>query len=245
MDDTTWTKTKHTVRPQITYEYRPEVSQSKLPSFDSTDRVNSRNRITYSLTNSFSARLDYAPGEVEYRDFARLKVSQFYDISQPEGGAADTSTSRDQPFSNVFTQLDFTPRRYVRATYRNEYSPYDGDIKRHRLLAHLWDQRGDRLNVNYQRGLDEDGRTIVEEIDTELKLRLWGGVSINVLNNYDLDRNETIESEYNITVQRQCWGISISYVDDPGADERRVALGISLYGVGELETQTYSSSDQD
>ncbi|MEE9120685.1 MAG: LPS assembly protein LptD [Syntrophobacteria bacterium] len=243
MDGDTWTKTKHIVRPQIGYEYRPEVSQNKLPSFDSTDRVNSRNRITYGLVNFFSARLDQAPGEVEYHDFARLEISQFYDISQPDGGVEDISTSRDQPFSNVFTQLDFTPKRYLNFTYKNQYSPYDGDFKSHELLARLWDQRGDELTVDYRRQLDEDGKTIVEEIGTQLKLNLWEGVSVNVRSDYDLKRTRNIKSEYNIMLQRQCWGISVSYVDDPSADDRRVALGISLYGVGELQTQTYSSSD--
>jgi LPS-assembly protein len=241
MGGDTWTKTRHTVRPQIGYEYRPEVSQNKLPSFDSTDRVNSRNRITYSLINFFSARLDQAPGEVEYHDLARLEISQFYDISQPEGGVEDTSTSRDRPFSNVFTQLDFTPKRYVNFTYKNRFSPYDTDFKSHELLARLWDQRGDELIVDYRRQLDDDDNTIVDEIGAKLQLKLWEGVSINVRSDYDLNRKENIKSEYNITIQRQCWGISASYVDDP--DDRRVALGISLYGVGELQAQTFSSGD--
>jgi len=243
LDGDTWTKTRHTVRPQIGYEYRPEVSQKKLPSFDSTDRVNSRNRITYSLINFFSARLDQAPGEVEYHDFARLEFSQFYDISQPDGGVADTSTSRDRPFSNVFTQLDFTPKRYLNFTYKNQFSPYDTDFKSHELLAHLWDNRGDKLTLDYRRQLDNDDNTIVDEIGAQLYLNLWEGVSINVRSDYDLKRTRNIKSEYNIMLQRQCWGISVSYVDDPSADDRRVALGISLYGVGELQTQTYSSSD--
>jgi LPS-assembly protein len=243
MGGDTWTKTRHSVRPQIAYEYRPEVSQNKLPSFDSTDRVNSRNRITYGLVNFFNARFDHALGEVEYHDFARLEFSQFYDISQPDGGVVDTSTSRDRPFSNVFTQLDFTPKRYLRFTYRNQFSPYDTDFKSHDLLANLWNQRGDKLTVDYRRQLDDDDNTIVDEIGAQLKLNLWEGVSFNMRSDYDLKRTRNIKSEYNIMLQRQCWGISVSYVDDPGADERRVALGISLYGVGELEVQTFSSGE--
>ena len=86
MGGKTWTKTKHTMRPQILYEYRPKVSQSGLPNFDSLDRINSRNRLTYSLTNFFTSRLDQEPGKVEYQDFVRLEFRQFYDFSQPEGG---------------------------------------------------------------------------------------------------------------------------------------------------------------
>jgi hypothetical protein len=99
------------------------------------------------------------------------------------------------------------------------------------------------LTVDYRRQLDDGDNTIVDEIGAQLKLNLWEGITINVRSDYDLKLKENIKSEYNIIIQRQCWGISVSYVDDPGADDRRVTLGISLYGVGELQTQTYSSSD--
>jgi hypothetical protein len=108
-------------------------------------------------------------------------------------------------------------------------------------LAHLWDNRGDKLIIDYQRQLDQDSKTILDEISTELKLNVWEGITINVRSDYDLKQTRNIKSEYNLTIQRQCWGISASYVDDP--NDRRVALGISLYGVGELQANTYSSGD--
>ena len=232
-----WTKTKHTVRPNILYEYRPEVSQSKLPFFDATDRINSRNRLTYSLTNFFSARLDKGPDQVEYLDVARLELSQHYDISQPDGGADDLSTTRKRPFSNVFTQLDLTPRRYITLTYKNELSLYDEEFKSHSLLAGLWDERGDSLNIDYQRQLDRGGKTLLDEIDARLGLKLWEGVSLNLRADYRLDTNEKIKNEYNLIIERQCWGISFSYVDE--LDDKRFAVGIKLYGVGELQAQTF------
>jgi LPS-assembly protein len=237
MDGETWTKSKHTVRPNILYEYRPEVSQSKLPYFDATDRINSRNRLTYSLTNFFAARLDRGPDQVQYLDVARLEISQHYDISQPDGGAEDPSTTRKRPFSNVFMQLDLTPRRYITLTYKNELSLYDEEFKRHNLLATLWDNRGDRLSIDYQRQLDREGKTLLNEIDAQLGLRLWEGVSLNLRFDYRLDTNEKIKNEYNLIIERQCWGISFSYVDQP--DDQRFAVGIKLYGLGELQAQTF------
>jgi LPS-assembly protein len=237
MGGETWTKSKHTVRPNILYEYRPEVNQSKLPSFDATDRINSRNRLTYSLTNFFSARLDKGPDQVQYLDVARLLLRQHYDISQPKEGRDDPSTTRKRPFSNLFMQLDLTPRQYVRLTYKNELSLYDEEFKRHNLLARLWDKRGDSLDIDYERQLDRDGKTLLDEIDAKLGLQLWEGVSFNIRYDYRLDTNEKIQNEYNLIIRRQCWGISFSYVDKP--DDQRFAVGIKLYGVGELEAQTF------
>jgi LPS-assembly protein len=237
----TWTKTKHTVRPRILYEYRPEVSQRKLPNFDATDRINSRNRITYSLTNFFTGRLEKSPEKVEYLDFARLELTQHFDISQPQGGANDPSTTRKRPFSNVFMQLDLTPRRYLNLTYKGELSVYDEEFKRHNLLATLRDNRGDSLSVDYQRQVDRRGNTIVDEIDTQLGLKIWDGVLANFRFNYSFGENQKIKNEYNLIIQRQCWGISASFVDDP--DDQRIAVGINLYGVGELGAQTFSLGD--
>jgi LPS-assembly protein len=233
----TWTKTKHTMRSNILYEYRPEVSQNKLPFFDQTDRINSRNRLTYSLTNFFSARLDQGPDQVEYLDVARLEFRQHYDISQPQGGAEDLTTTRKRPFSNVFMQLDLTPKRYISLTYKNELSLYDKEFTSHNLLANLWDERGDKLNVSYQRQLDRDEKTVLDEIDAKLGLKLWDGVSVNLRTDYRLDTNKKIKNEYNLIIERQCWGISFSYVDQP--DDQRFAVGIKLYGVGKLGTQTF------
>jgi LPS-assembly protein len=237
MGGETWTKSKHTLRPNILYEYRPEVSQTNLPSFDATDRINSRNRLTYSLTNFFSARLDKGPDQVQYFDVARLLLRQHYDISQPDGGADDPSTTRKRPFSNLFMQLDLNPRRYITLTYKNELSLYDQEFKRHNLLTTLRDNRGDTLNIDYQRQLDRDGKTLLDEIDAKLGLKLWEGISLNLRYNYRLDTNEKIQNEYNLIIERQCWGISFSYVDQP--DDQRFAVGIKLYGVGELEAQTF------
>ena len=233
----TWTKTKHTVRPSILYEYRPEVSQNKLPFFDETDRINSRNRLNYSLTNFFSARLDKGPDQVEYLDVARLLISQYYDISQPQGGADDFTTTRKRPFSNVFMQLDLTPKRYITLTYKNALSLYDMKFTNHNLLAHLWDERGDRLNVSYQRQLDRDEKTVLDEIEARLGLKLWEGVSLNLLTDYRLDTKKKIKNEFNLIIERQCWGVSFSYIDKP--DDHQFVVGIKLYGVGELRAPAF------
>jgi len=238
MGGTTWTKTKHKMRPQIVYEYRPEVSQSKLPNFDSLDRINSRNRLTYSLTNFFTSRLDPEPGKVEYQDFVRLEFSQFYDFSQPEGGVDDPSTSKDRPFSDLFVQLDVTPREYVNLTYKSAYSLYDNEFQNHSLVSSFRDPRGDRMEVDYSRARDQGGKTIVDEIDAKVLLNLWGGVSFKFRENYSFDNNKSITTEFILTVQRQCWGISAGYIDEP--NNKRVVVGFNLYGLGDLRVGSFS-----
>jgi LPS-assembly protein len=234
------TKTRHTLRPEIVYEYIPKVDQDQLPSFDSTDRISNRNRLIYSLTNFFVARLEENQDDVTYQDFARLKFSQFYDLEEPELDVR-SGTSQDRPFSNVFTQLDVTPKRYLKLTYKNEWSVYDGDFKLQSILANLWDKRGDKISVDYNLQRDEDGRIVLSEIDGRLSVTFWGGVSMQLRSNYSFEENQNFETEYLVLLNRQCWGIGFSYLDKP--DDRRFMIGFTLYGVGELQPQTLLSFD--
>ena len=229
-----WTKTKHILRPEIIYDYGPKVSQDELPFFDTSDRVSNRNRITYSLTNFFVARLDEDRGKVGYQDFARVKFSQSYDLEEPEI-EVETGVGSDRPFSNIFTQLDVTPANYLKLTYKNEWSPYDGDFKRNDLLVGVEDQRGDSIRVDYRDQRGEEGTTLLNEIDGRISVNLWGGVSLSYRNNYSFEQNQNIETNYMAEIKRQCWSISISYVDRP--NDKRVMVGFTLLGVGGLAPQ--------
>ncbi len=55
---------QHQIRPEVIYEYVPDQDQSALPLFDDTDRIQKRNTVTYSLTNTLISRsLAPAPAE--------------------------------------------------------------------------------------------------------------------------------------------------------------------------------------
>ena len=94
------------------------------------------------------------------------------------------------------------------------------------------------MEVDYSRALEQGGNTIVDEIDARVLLSLWDGVSVKFRSNYSFSENENIKSEAHLTIQRQCWGISAGYIDEP--DNRRVVVGINLYGVGDLKAGQFS-----
>ncbi len=129
-------------------------------------------------------------------------------------------------------QLDLTPGRFLNLTYKNEWSPYDEEFKRHDVLARLRDQRGDGIRIDYRRELDRDGRIVVHEIDGQISLNLWGGASVHYRNNYSFDESRNLKREYRFELKRQCWGISIGYVDEP--DDQRFMVGFTLLGLNGL-----------
>jgi LPS-assembly protein len=228
------TAIKHTVKPEIDYEYIPTQDQETLPSFDGTDRIAGVNLITYSVTNFFVARLPHEPGKFSYLDLARVKLSQSYDLNEAKREVSADSLPR-RPFSNVSLEVDLTPQNYLDLTYRGEWSPYDGSFKRNDVQARLWTPRGDSLGIDYRQQLGEPGQTPLNEIDGTLSAQLWGGFSFHFREDYSFTLGQNLESDYLIELKRQCWGLSFSYVDKP--DDRRFMIGFTLYGVGEVQPQ--------
>jgi LPS-assembly protein len=49
-------KVKHAVRPHIVYSYIPHKDQNKYPDFDSIDNISKQSLLTYSLTNTLTAK---------------------------------------------------------------------------------------------------------------------------------------------------------------------------------------------
>jgi LPS-assembly protein len=47
---------KHRIRPQITHEFIPDSKQGDLPRFDTIDRIDETNKITYALINTLTSK---------------------------------------------------------------------------------------------------------------------------------------------------------------------------------------------
>ena len=47
---------RHSIEPEIDYEYIPDVDQKNLPQFDAVDNIAKKSAVAYALTNRFSAR---------------------------------------------------------------------------------------------------------------------------------------------------------------------------------------------
>ena len=80
---------QHSIEPTVTYTYVPDEEQGSLPLFDLRDRVASRNDVTYALVNRLTARSQAADGSSSYRDLFYLRLSQSYNIDEPQAYIED------------------------------------------------------------------------------------------------------------------------------------------------------------
>ncbi|MBN2569853.1 MAG: LPS-assembly protein LptD [Deltaproteobacteria bacterium] len=217
-------KIRHGVRPEITYSYIPYVYQDD--SADFVGFVNEANIATYTLTNTFTSRLKDDEGNISYREFFNLKLSQSYNIKEARRNLAGSTTKR-RPFGNVIIDGTVDPFRYLTFDADAEYNVNSGEwmMTNYALTANDW--RGDAMTAEYRYT-----KRSVEEINIALKAKLTEALSATyVFRRNELD-NKYLETVYGFNYQSQCWGVEATYSDT--SDDRRYMLVFSLYGIGKV-----------
>ena len=228
-----WRALRHTVRPEVIYDYVPSVNQNHLPNFDSSDRIPDENLVTYGFTNFFAAKIEPEAGKPTYPQVAWVRLSQSYSLDKNQGSVFGEIVKQEHSFSDIGLEVNLTPGQYLSLTYQSLWSPYDTTFKRHTLFTTLSDPRGDSLTVNYTRKEDLEGNTFVNEIDGGLTVNLTQGLTFMARRGYSYSLNQNIETEYRLTLMRQCWGVMVSYIEKP--NDQTISVSFTLTGIGQMK----------
>lgn len=238
---------RHSARPRVIYEYIPDQDQSDLPFFTDLDRIDEKNLVTYSLTNTLTARTTKAirstskagdslvsanetgltnqvrggppkPTSFGYHRFCRFYLEQSYDIT----AARD---DQPEPFSDIYGELEFNLGRYVAVDSNASYNPYDSNISSHNIGAAIADHRGDRLWMehSYQKDAFESIRgTLSVKLTDRLTAR--GVYERNLLDETDIIKGA------GFLYTAQCWSVDFFYaVED---EDKKFSFLINLMGIG-------------
>ena len=257
-----WEAFRHTVLPRITYEYIPNKDQDKHPAFigqdqdgnlapldDSVNRIDAANKITYSITNSFTSKTlsptdEDTEGDVDtedvnaslYKDFLRIKLEQSYDIREARGSDRK-DPERKRPFSPVRAELEYFPTKYLSLRADAEYDVYDHRLVSRNVSARLNTMRGDEFRLEYR--YDESGFRFnqkdasdenVESLYGSLRLKLPFRLTAYATNEYDFERNERIETTLGLIYEAQCWSLDILFRDEE--DDEEISFKFNLSGLG-------------
>lgn len=222
-------KLKHAVTPQVVYEFIPEEDQEDLPEFDDNDRIEAKNLVTYSLTNTFTGRRpnQTRSGQTSYsyQTYLRLKLAQSFDIDKQ-------NNDDPEPFSDVAIELDVTPGRYVRLDTDAGWSVYDDQLTTFTTTLKLWDNRGDKLDIDYsyQRESDPGDNDGLESIGVSGELKLTNRLGLQGAYERNLNNQQAIESSFGISYQSQCWRVDFNYtVED---SDHSYSIMLNLLGLG-------------
>lgn len=232
---------KHTVTPEVIYQYIPEQEQSELPDFDALDRIQRKNLVTYGVNNTFTAR---APRQAAkqvaaytYTPFLRFKLSQSFDINKYKEEHAE-------PYTDIKAELDLTPGRHIAIDTDANWSAYDHRIEGFNSAVKLWSPRGDKLSIDYRytRQSDPEDDASVQGVDTiglvgegliDHRWRARGGIEHNRLDDLVIDYN------LGLSYQGQCWGVDFDYRVEYNDERDNYSFSVifNLLGLGGISAK--------
>lgn len=225
-------KVRHSIEPEIRYRYVPPENQDRLPQFDALDDIGPENKVTFSLTNRFTARLEPEEGETFYHEFFYLRLSQDYDIRESR---RDRLNSQDKlrPFSDIRAELIVRPTRW---SYLDLDARYDvnseGDGFKDRFLVFnvrggARDGAGNGLSLDYRYRQEE-----LEYLAGNLDLALFKPVYVNYQHRYDFEDRTTLEKVLNLEYRAQCWSVFLTARDR--LEDTEYLITFALSGIGKV-----------
>ncbi len=247
-------KLKHTMIPEIAYEYVPYEDQKRYPVFDDDlDVIEEENKVTYSLTNTFTLRQkkkgkngDSKKPNYRYNRLCRFKIWQSYDIGEArDDDGADQDSHVDwenreerRPFSPIEAELDINLFSWWRLDADAAWDVYENQFVTYNAASVFKNNRGDRLRLEYR--YDRD---VVESIYLESKVVLNDAFNAYAIHECTLEGEDTdseeedddnidIETGFGIEYKSGCWSIQVGYLQE--ADEHSYTFMVNLYGLGEV-----------
>jgi len=243
-------KIRHLIRPQLIYEYVPDVDQEDYPFFDALDRLERKNRFTLALIQTFVSRTPAplpkdadtaenksASSTYRYHRFCRIQLQQSYDLNEFRGEdellgynfSDRTNPEIGERLSPLYADIELAPSRFFSIAADAEWSHNRNDFRSRNIALNLRDGRGDRASIEHRYTRD-----FTESLLTSLTLQ-WTRRISTVL---DLERNmrdgETVKTGLGLRYSAQCWSVNFRYLNEQ--DDHSYGFMVYLNGLGGIGT---------
>ncbi len=218
-------KLRHSVEPEIVYNYIPEKDQDDLPYFDQYDDIDDENQIEYALVQRFTLRFDNVDGESSYREFLYLRLSQAYDL---------TDEASEQRFQDLRIEALLLPTTWLSLRTDTTLDVDSGDWTKVTVEGKIKDQRDNSLGVDYR----YDSVNAIDYGSVNLSVAFLKPVYLNYQQRYEFSTNEQLEQVIGIEYRHQCWSVQLTFHElqdeDQDEDDRSVMLTFTMRGIGSV-----------
>ncbi len=194
-----------------------------MPYFDSVDRIEKENNITWYLTQRFTTRKTDQNNINTYHELAWIRFYQTYDINKQRD-------DNNRPFSDISFEGELTISKYLVLDSQLDYNPYDHHFTSNESGVTLSDLRGDSIHAEYRYK-----RGISESVLGVIKIMITDYLSTYYSHEQDLSNNISIESKIGLELKRACWSLITSISDTK--DDKAITILIKLHGIGGFGTQ--------
>ncbi|WP_373500960.1 LPS-assembly protein LptD [Desulfococcus sp.] len=241
-------KIKHNLRPEIVYEFVPDRNQDEYPFFDPADRVFRKNRVTFSLVNSWVSKskrvkpeADPASGGVDihpvvdytFRQFCRFEVSQSYDADTYDADdliyeydlVDRTTPEPGEHLSPFYARLDVEPADFYTVSADMEWSHLEDAFLSGNIGLTLRDKRGDLLYTEYRSTRDSS-----ESLYAGLQARLTSWLSTYAEYEQNIRDSENIKTGVGFIYTHPCWSMNMRFLQD--REDQSFGVMVDLAGLG-------------
>ncbi|MBU0994546.1 MAG: LPS assembly protein LptD [Proteobacteria bacterium] len=233
-------KIRHTVKPEIIWEYIPDNHFEKYPLFEK--QVEKMNIITVSFIHLFTSKsyvktqseeeMSGSEPEFAYRQFLRFMIEQSYNLN--DNTPQDWIDKSDE-FSPLYLELKWMPYDIVSFSGDTRWSYTKNKLISKNIGSTFSTRRGDFFTLEYRQ--KEDDVTPLnsgESIAASISLILTEKLSVYSEYERNIAEGNYIKRRLGFVFSKQCWEIDISYIDED--EDQKLGVMVNLKGLGELET---------
>jgi LPS-assembly protein len=254
-------KIKHTIEPAVEYLYIPSVSQNDLPLWDSTDRVNHRNLVSYGFTTRLIGRFaepvvseDESDEDGEdvrdhtatpavagqIRELARLSVTQSYRMSgEVERLNPDESTKH---LSDIGLLGRVNPSRFLSVRFRGDVDVGNKEFTSTRVGFFVVDPRRHdegvtrRVDTQTSAGVSYQflQQNLLQQVSGNAVWRITDWAGFIYASRYDIVNSRFLGSTYGLRFLSlcDCWSLDLALVDRRNPQEVEMRVQFTLAGLG-------------
>ncbi len=219
---------KHIVEPGVSYTYVPEKDQSKLPSYDSIDRIEKAKNIRFKLNSYIITKRSSGENDVYHR-LMELNIFRDYNLIEAER-VPTSSTDKRKPWGLMTGQLRITGEKGLKLNSEVRYDTYAGETSY--FSADVEEKIYDigSFKFSYRRTVTPK----VSYLDSTVKISPFGFLKLAYTSRYSREEDLFLESKYGILIKHQCWDITLSYSERKIPRENKIFITLNLRGLGEI-----------
>jgi len=215
----------HYMWPELKYRYKENMGNSKYrPWFEPIDSESDVNELNFSLKNFLDAKLVDNKGNIHYRQWAHLTLTQGYDFK----GYGDNG---DRHFTPLYMNLVATPFQNMDFRGYFKWDHYDTEIISALFSANLSMPRTGGRNDTYK--LDyiyqKDNR---ESLEGYFDINLAYGFSFGSQFALEMRSDTTVSNSYWLRYDSQCWAVVFKV--ERQDEQNSFGIGFHLLGLGDI-----------
>lgn len=228
LDPEKGSKFKHTIEPELTYNYIPDVDQSELPFYDSVDNIAERDMIRVGLNNYITTKRVENDNAI-YNRLIDLSIYSDYDNLEFSRELTSADDKR-RPWGDTVGQLKIKGEKGYSVNAEMRYHTY---LRRPNSYSGDFTYRGsqhNRFNISYRYNHIPESTYL----DSGFRYGLLNNLSLAYRGRYSVEDGYFLENEYGAQLEMQCYSMTITYSERKIPRERQFYFLINLKGLGAL-----------